>query len=245
MSAPSRTESIILTYLGVSLVALLYRVVVIPWDWGGLFLQFMAAFFAAMIIGNVNLPALHGFQLKVFYALFVIANVLSFVEVYFATQAIAPFIIVCLVLVGVWGRKKESKSKLLETLALALPLAGLMFYGLTYTIPVYRLRHLSSEQVREIRLSPGKEGETNIQLSSEAEITPFLLALSKTTPYAPKGEEVNAHRQVTILLNSGDKISFTMGKGTLANANTCHIKVGVTSYQNEPLCRLLESLAPR
>jgi len=247
MSMALKTSSIVYTYIVVSVVALVWRAVFLPWDWGGFFLQFMAACWGLMVFGSIDFQTLTRFQRIFFYALFVMACLLSFEEVYFAPQAIAPLIIVCFILALIWGKAKKSNRIYLISV-LALPLIGLLYYGLSYTFPIYRLRHLSPQQVQAVnlkRLAPADQGGTEIQLTSETQTTPFLQALRKTAPYAPNHENLNSPWQATILLNSGEKIYIEIGKGTRANANTCRVTLGVTSYQNEPLCRLLKSLAPQ
>jgi hypothetical protein len=106
---------------------------------------------------------------------------------------------------------------------------------------------LKKEHVREIdlvRMTPGP-AETAVRLTGETETEPILLALQKTTPYAPDHESLDSAWQVILELNSGEKLAIGIGKGTRANANTCRIQVGISSYQNEPLCKLLQTLAPQ
>ena len=73
----------------------------------------------------------------------------------------------------------------------------------------------------------------------------ILGVLKMSSPYSPNHDRVSCPWKVTILLKSVKKFHLQIGKGTLANANTCVIRTGeVSTYQNEPFCRLLERLAP-
>jgi len=241
-----KRPSVLLVYAVVAVAALIWRVFAVAWDWGGLFAQIMMVAFALMAVVSVELPSLTSFQRWLCYALLTASSVLWFAAAFFAVQAVAPFIIVCLILVSIWGRNKKSRSKAFSSLVLAIPLISLLVYGSCQAVPIYQLRHLSLREVRAIdlkRLDAKDPGTKEIHLSSDTEIAGFLQALKKTTPYAPNGES-NPQWQVTLVLNSGEKIYFGMEKGTLANPNTCRLRLGVTTYQNRPLCELLKPLAP-
>jgi hypothetical protein len=239
-----RRAPIVFAYAAAAVGALLWHAFIVPWNWGGIFIQAMLSCFGMPLFVWIDFSGLVGFHRNLCYAMIISCCLLWFGYAYFAPQAVAPFTIMCFILIFVWGTAKKTKSKLLTTLLLGLPLIGLGWYGLDNTLRIYRLRHLSEPQVREIQFTPN-DGGIRTPLTSEAEIASFIATLRQTTPYLPNHERLNSPWQARIVMKSGETIYLDIGKGTRSNANTCRIQLGVTSYQNEALCGFLHSREPR
>ncbi|HVF66788.1 MAG TPA: hypothetical protein VM914_03945 [Pyrinomonadaceae bacterium] len=229
-------------------VALAWRAVALPWDFGGLFIQFVATAFGVMVFVAAKPPARGGFQRAVFYALFTASCGLWSFEAYYAPQAALPLVITCFVLALVWAGDKRTGVKLVNTLAVALPLAALSAYGIYSTIPAYRLRHLDAGRVRAVEFAPssyGEGGASRIELTSREDVAEFVSTLAATTPYLPGRERDPSLWHATVVFDSGERFRFQLDEGTGDDPYSCRVLLGVTSYQNGPLCRLVRSRVPR
>jgi len=237
--------SIVLAYAAAAVGALVWHAFAVPWNWGGFFLQAMLSFCGVFLFLRIDLSGLEEFRHKVCSVMLILCCLLWFSYAYFDLRAVAPLTLICFAMIYVWGAAKPAQPKLHTTLLLGLPLIGLGWFGLHNAYKIYRLRHLNETQVRKIEVTPRDAAGNRIQLTSESEIASFIAALRQTAPYLPNHERLNSPWQTTIVMGSGETISLDIGKGIRTNANTCRIQLGVTSYQNEALCRFLHSREPQ
>src|SRR5215218_1799075 len=100
---PSKVRPVVPAYVLAAALALGWRALAMPWDFGGLFIQFVATAFGVMVFVAAKQPTRGGFQRAVFYSLFTISSGLWSFEAYYAPQAALPFVISCFVLALVWA----------------------------------------------------------------------------------------------------------------------------------------------
>lgn len=241
---PFRVRPVVPVYVLAAALALVWRALAMPWDFGGLFLQFVATAFGVMVFVAAKQPTRGGFQRAVFYTLFTISCGLWSFEAYYAPQAALPFVISCFILALVWSGDKRTSAKLVYTLAVALPLAGLLAYGIYNAVPVYRLRHLDAGRVSAVVFVPssyGEGGTSKIELTSRDEVAEFVSASRATTPYLPGRGRNPPLWWAVVIFDSGERVRFDLDDAAGSGRDTCILRLGVTSYQNRQLCRLVRS----
>ena len=240
---PDKARPVVPAYVLAAAVALAWRALALPWDFGGLFIQFVATAFGVMVFLAAKPPARGRLQRAVFFTLFTASCGLWSFEAYYAPQAALPFVISCFVLALVWAGDKRTKVKLVDTLAVALPLAALLTYGVYSAAPAYRLRHLDARRVLAVELVPsyGEGGATKLELTSWDDLTEFARASVATTPYLPGRERYPATWRAAVVFESGERFYFAVDEGAGGSPDNCLIRFRNTSYQNRPLCRMLRS----
>jgi hypothetical protein len=115
-------------------------------------------------------------------------------------------------------------------------------------MPAYRLRHLDAGRVRAVEFessSYGEGGAAKIELTSREDVAEFVSAAGATTPYLPGRERDPSLWQATVVFDSGERFRFRLDKGAGYDSAPCLIRLGVSSYQNGPLCRLVRSRVTR
>jgi hypothetical protein len=239
---PDKVRPVVPAYVLAAAVALVWRALALPWDFGGLFIQFVATAFGVMVFLAARPPSRGGLQRAVFYALFTASCGLWSFEAYYAPQAALPFVISCFVLALVWAGDKRTNVKLVDTLAVALPVGALLTYGVYSAAPVYRLRHLDARRVLAVEFLPSNGGGgAKIELTSWDDVTEFVKASGRTTPYLPGRERNPALWRASVVFDSGERLHFYVDEGAGGSPDNCLLRLGATSYQNRPLCRMLRS----
>jgi len=247
-SAPNtdKARPVVPAYVLAAVVALAWRALALPWDFGGLFIQFVATAFGVMVFLAAKPPTRGRLQRAIFFTLFAASCGLWSFEAYYAPQAALPFVVSCFVLALVWAGDKRTNVKLVDTLAVALPVGALLAYGVYSAAPAYRLRHLDARRVLAVEVVPssyGEGGAGRMELTSPGDLTEFAEASAATAPYLPGRERYPALWRATVVLDSGERFHFEVDEGAGGSPDNCVIRFRNTGYQNGPLCRMLRSRA--
>lgn len=224
------------------IVALVYRLHALPWDFGGCFFQVWVSVMGLVVVGAL-LPRLKPGPRGVAASILLPdAVVLLFGAIRFAPQALLPFVLLALAVSGVCWLWSQSRRRLAAILALALiPIVGdAYFYGLAHMRTVERLRGLSPGEIEEVRIERGGPGEA-VVVRDGPTLAAIAEVLGETTPYSPNHEGIREPRKMTIRLVDGSTIEFSVGKGNRAHPETAWIQFGVEVYQNAGLRRLLQT----
>lgn len=246
---PPRGRTLVPVYALAAAVALAWRALAMPWDFGGLFIQFVATAFGVMVFVAAKPPTRGRVQRAVFYALFTASCGLWSFEAYYDPGAALPFVISCFILALVWAGDKRTSVKLVNTLAVALPVAALITFGVYGAAPAYRLRNLDAGRVHAVEFlsaSYGVQGgETRVELTSREDVAEFVDALRETTPYAPSHLRDPSLWLVTVVLNSGERLQFRLDDTTGRGPTACRLLLRGDYYQNRDLCRIVRSRVAR
>ena len=251
MSTPSqptsKVRSVVKTYVLVCAVALAWRALALPWDAGGFFIQLMLTPFGVMTFVSAKPPTLDRFQRAVYYTVFTLSCGLWSFQAYYSPLAAVPLAIGCFVLALVWGGNKRTNVKLVDTLAVALPVAALFAFGVYNALPVYRLRNLDAGRVRAVEFVPASYSEqvlARVELTSREDVAEFVSVLRATTPYAPAYQRNHLPWRVTVVFDSGERLQFGLDENAGEGRDTCNLLLRGHGFQNRALCRLVRSRVP-
>jgi hypothetical protein len=243
--APPYNRSETLIFVVVVVVSLVWRFLSVPSNGGGLFFQLW--FSIVSLIGLALILAPKRSQGSKLFLRLVILPLVSFISVasiYFAVQALFPFMILSVLLGALWASGGETKLKVIWGSLIILPLLAYCYYGASHILMVQRLKGLDYRQVSQIEfkgMSPVERQDISVLITSPEEIKPITDALSQTTSYSPNHESIKNHWCTTITLKSGERFVFRAGKGNRAHPETAWVQFGVEVYQNPALYRALSS----
>src|SRR5919205_218254 len=122
---PPKVRSVVAGYVLAAAVALAWRALVLPWDGGGFFIQLILTPFGVMTFVSAKPPTRDRFQRAVYYSVFTLSCGLWSFQAYYPPLAAVPLAVGCFLLALVWGGDKRTNVKLVDTLAVALPVAAL------------------------------------------------------------------------------------------------------------------------
>ena len=226
---------LMLIYVEIALLALVWRFVFIPWDFGGCFYQVWIAAIGTALAAFY--PRLNGIgRVLAWVILLPIGVLLLFGSLYFAFQALFPFMLLAFALASAlfpWSKKKARQAVLVSLLL--IPLAAFCLYGLRHMSLVGKVRSIPPADVVELRFAPvsGKSGV--IVLSNQEAITKVGMSLRHTFPYSPNHEEIKEPWRLTVSMRDGSQLAFNIGNGNCSHASFVWIQFGVEVYQNAQL----------
>lgn len=225
------------TFGSTVLVALVWRFLAIPWDFGGFFYQLWVALvglvFFVDVIPQLNANARMLAQL----ILLPICALLQFGSLYFAPQALSPFLFVAFVVVGMlflWSTARRSQALLVSLLL--VPLSIYCLHGSRHMILLLKVRSLDPKKVSEVSLTSALAAQ-NIRVTESNVVANILSSLGYTSPYSPNHESIRQPWHVLITMRDGSSIQFSVGNGNRAHPESVWIEFGVEVYQNSQAFR--------
>ena len=234
---PEKPLMPVLIYVGLALLALAWRFAFIPWDPGGCFYQFWVAaaglaFFAGLY------PRLNRVgRVLAWLIILPIAALLFFGSLYFAPQALFPFMFLAFVLAGalsLWSKGKAVPAALVSFLL--VPLIPYCFAGIDHMALLGRVRSISPGDVVEVRLTSLSDRGETIVISKPEAITNIVTSLRHIFPYSPNHEGIKEPWQLAVLLRDGSQLVLSIGNGNRAHPSFVWINFErVAAYQNAEL----------
>lgn len=223
-------------YICISLSAVVWRLVTIPWDFGGYFLHGWLALMGTAFFVDLYLRLSERLRLLASVILLPMGAFLQFGAVYFAPQALFPFMGVAVALFGVLALLSKSKSRpaVLASLIL-IPLGAWCGYGFAHMRLVVRLRSLPPEEVTELRLTQGSSGSTKTVINNREAVERIVRSFKSTAPYSPNHEGIKQPWRLTIVMRDGSSLDLNIGNGNRAHPSFVWIQFGVEVYQNAEL----------
>jgi hypothetical protein len=165
---------------------------------------------------------------------------LLFGSVYFAPQALFPFLFMAAVVAGVLSLLSRSKTPHAVALALLLlPLGAYGLYGVRHMAAVLALRSLRADDVIRLRLSRAGTSFVNPVIDERQAVESVVRALHRTTPYSPNHESIRRPWRLTITMRDGSSRELDIGDGNVAHPGFVWIQFGVEVYQNPELRQAL------
>jgi len=232
-------------YLCIAVSAVVWRLAAIPWDFGGCFYQGWVALVGTAFFLEFY-PRLNERSRRLAQVILLpMGGFLQFGVVYFAPQALFPFMVLALALFGMLFLLSKSKTPLVVLVSLVLiPLGAWCVHGVAHMRGVVRLRSLASDDVTELRLAQGSGGNTKTVINNRDAVERIVRSLKSTTPYSPNHEGIKQPWRLTIALRSGSSLDLNIGNGNRAHPSFVWIQFGVEVYQNTDLrAALLEASA--
>ncbi len=233
-------------YVGVVLLTFVWRVLAIPRDFGGCILQFWIAVAGVLFFGKL-FPRLNvGGRRVAQWVLLPVATLLMLGTVYFAPQALFPFLFVALIVVGAlysWSTSRTTQALLLSLLL--VPLGVFCVYGYQRMALATRLRSLQTSDVAETRFAPLSENTTDIVVDKPEALEIIVASLKGTYPYSPNHEGIERPWRVTVAMQDGSSVEFEMGHGNRAHPSFAWLQFGVEVYQDPQLCHALAAAGVR
>lgn len=229
-------------YIGTAMLAFAWRFVTIPWDFGGFFYQCWVAVVGAALFGALYPRLSKTGRLLAASALLPIGALLLFGSVYFAPQALFPFMFVAFALGGalfLWSQSKKSQTLLVSLLL--IPLGAYCLYGLDHMALMVRLRSLHPEDVAELRFTSVSDDSGEIVVSRSDAVESIVRSLRHTSPYGPNHEGIESPWRVTMAMRDGSSIGFRLGNGNRDHPSFVWIQFGVEVYQNAELREALRT----
>ena len=232
---------IVLIYVGIALLALAWRFVFIPWDFGGCFYQVWITAIGTALAAFY--PRLNGIgRLLAWVILLPIGVLLLFGSLYFAPQSLFPFMFLAFALASAlfpWSKKKARQAVLV--LLLLIPLAACCLYGFRHMSLVGKVRSIPPGDVVELRFAPVSGKSDVIVLSNQEAITNVVMSLRHTFPYGPNHEGIKEPWRLTVSMRDGSQLAFNIGNGNRSHASFVWIQFGVEVYQNAQLREALKT----
>ena len=230
------TLMLVLIYVGIALLALAWRFVSIPWDFGGCFYQFWVAVVGTACFAGLYLRLKGIGRVVAWVVVLPIGALLLFGSLYFAPQALFPFMGVAVALFGVLALLSKSKTRpaVLASLIL-IPLGAWCGYGFAHMRLVVRLRSLPPEEVTELRLTQGSSGSTKTVINNREAVERIVRSFKSTAPYSPNHEGIKQPWRLTIVMRDGSSLDLNIGNGNRAHRSFVWIQFGVEVYQNAEL----------
>jgi hypothetical protein len=176
--------------------------------------------------------------------LFLLGTLLIFGSIYFAPQALFPFLffgVASSAALWFWTRAMFRRAVLAALLL--IPLGVFCFYGASHMVLLTRFRGLESRSVQEIKLVQTGTDKTVLIEGTNA-CNQILHALAATTPYSPNHEGIRDSWVMTMVLVNGSTIRCRVGKGNSAHPETAWVEVHGNDYQNAELMQVLQRLEP-
>lgn len=227
-------------YVGIAILAFVWRFVCIPWDFGGCFYQFWVALVGTAFFAGLYPRLSSAGQRLAQVVMFPIGMLLLFGSVYFAPQALSPFMFVAFVLAGalfLWSKSRRAQAILVSLLL--VPLGAYCLYGYGHMALLLRLRSLQPRDVAELRFGPVSEEEGNIVVSKPDAVETIVNSLKDTHPYSPNHEGIEQPWQLTITMQDGSLLDFSVGSGNRVHPSSVWIEFGAEVYQNAQLRKAL------
>jgi|ERR1043166_1112751 hypothetical protein len=223
-------------YACVAALALVWRLLAMPWDFGGCFFQ---VWVSAVGLGFwvAFYPRLDGRSRGI--AVLTILPLAAFAvwgSLYFAPQALFPFLFTAFVIGGAlfrWSRARTWQA--IAVSLLLVPLAAYCFYGARHIRMIMRLRALQPDDVAELRLSPRAGARTASVVGAREALAIIVPSLRATTPYSPNHETIRQPWRLTIALRDGSSVALDLGDGNRAHPAFVWVQFGVAVYQNPEL----------
>ncbi len=233
---------LVLIYVGIALLALAWRFVSIPWDFGGCFYQFWIAVVGTACLAGLYLRLTGGARVVAWVVLLPIGAFLLFGSLYFAPQALFPFMFLAFALASVlfaWPKKKTRQA--VSVSLLLIPLTAYCFYGFRHMALVCQVRSIPPSEVAELRFTPVSGQSGTIVLSKPEAITNIVTSLKQTFPYGPNHEGIKEPWRLAVSMRDGSRLEFRIGNGNRAHASFVWIQFGVEVYQNAQLRGALQA----
>lgn len=221
-----------------ALVSLVLRLPMRPVDGGGLFFQFWCSLvgLAYFAIGPAHLARAP--RRLADAVVLPIACALPLMTIYFAPQALFPFMFLAAAIGRLALLWSEGIRERWAAFALVLAVCPfLMFWALCYVghmVQVSEMRNLRADQVTAVVFP-----DSGISVTDRADIARITDALSSTTPYSPNHESIRDPRRMEIQLRGRPPIRVSLGKGNSAKADIVWVQFGVEVYMNAPLYKVL------
>ena len=221
-----------------------WRFLAVAWDFGGFFFQLWislvgtAGYVAALVLlnGTYRIVAGSGF--------FLVVALLSLGTIYFAPQALFPFLFfVGAMAAAVWLRFKSKPRYALLVLLLLIPLGAYCIHGLSDMATIIRFRKLAGAELQAIEFT-NLETKQKILIESPEARNRIVASLAHTTPYSPNHEGVRNAWEFSLRLKHGSVLRCVVGKGNRAHPEAAWISFGESVYQNADLMRVLKRDAP-
>jgi len=233
---------LVLIYVGIALLALAWRFISIPWDFGGCFYQFWVAVVGTACFAGLCLRLKGIGRVVAWVVLLPIGALLLFGSLYFAPQALFPFMFLAFALASalfVWPKQKARQAVLVSLLL--IPLTAYCFYGFRHMALVCQVRSIPPSEVAELRFTPVSGQSGTIVLSKPEAITNIVMSLRHTFPYSPNHEGIKEPWQLTVSMRDGSQLDLSIGNGSRAHASFVWIQFGVEVYQNAQLREVLQT----
>ena len=223
-----------------SIGSLVWRFLKMPSDEGGTFFHIWFSLIwliASYRLSNSNRKSSRLFLCAVVLPLgcFVLIGSMRY-----AVQTVLPFMILLGFFVAIWIFSKD-KLKLVIICLTFFPLSLWTYYEAKNIVLIESLKRLDHQTIRSIEISPATRPNKDLSLliTNPNDLKIFAESLSVTTPYSPNHESIKEVRRVTVMMKSGGRFDFNIGKGNRANAETVWLEFGVKVYQNPALYRAL------
>jgi len=223
--------------------SIVLRLAAFPWDFGGFFYQLWTTGIAVVYV-TAGLPMIEP-PLRMVNRVFLYPVVpwLLFGSVYFAPQALFPFMFMAFAVGGavfLWSRQRTRLAVLVALLLLPLGAYGL--YGIGHIAVVTRLRNLEPEDVLRISFIPRSGKEEVREVTDSSRVSAIVTALRSTSPYSPNHEGIREPWEFRVALQRNDPITCRIGNGNRTHGETVWIQFGVEVYQNPVFYGVLKEL---
>jgi len=232
-----------LIYEGTALLALVWRCVSIPWDFGGCFYQIWVAAIGTAFFAGLY-PRLNRIGRAFAWVVALPIGVfLLFGSLYVAPQALFPFMFLALALVGalfLWSKEKVRLAVLVSLLL--IPPCLYCSYGGRHMALLCRIRSMPPSEVAELRFTVASGQSSNIVISRPEAITSIVMSLRQTCPYSANHESIKEPWRLAVFLRDGLRLQFSIGNGNRAHPSFVWIQFGVEVYQNAQLREALQAL---
>lgn len=229
-------------YISILSVFLLYRIFVLPSDFGGAWFQCLFGIMGMLYL-SFAVSCLKGVPERIArWLCLMLWTLVQIGSLYFAPQSLLPLVLVIFVFATVIIHR-DKLGIVVGLVLTTIPLASYCSYGINHIVLVTKIRSLAESEVHELRFINVRDvssDKTEIVVTDPQVIHKIVIALHDISPYSPNHDGIVEPWFLQVGLLDGSSLEFQIGRGTSANPQTAWIQFGVEVYQSDNLYRLLQ-----